>query len=60
MDGGGHSDEEALVAAGPSGSAALDEQTSAAARASVSRANLGLTNKTVRTDDVGAGAQGGS
>ena len=52
MDGGGHSDEEALVAAGPSGSAALDERTSAAARASVSRANSGLTNETVRTSDV--------
>jgi hypothetical protein len=52
MDGESHSDEEALVAAGPSGSAALDERTSAAARASVARANSGLTSETVRTNDV--------
>ena len=52
MDGESHSDEEALVAAGPSGSAALDERTSAAARASVSRANSGLTGETVGTNDV--------
>ena len=52
MDGESHSDEEALVAAGPSGSAALDERTSAAARASVSRTNSGLTTETVRINDV--------
>jgi hypothetical protein len=52
MDGENHSDEEALVAAGPSGSAALDERTSAAARASVSRANLGLASETAGVNDV--------
>ncbi len=52
MDGENHSDEEALIAAGPSGSAALDERTSAAARASVSRTNSGLTTETVRINDV--------
>ena len=53
MDVGNHSDEEALVAAGPSGSAALDERTSAAARASVSRANSGLASETGGLNDVG-------
>jgi hypothetical protein len=42
IGGGNHSDDEVLVAPGPSGSAALDERTSAAARASLSRANAGL------------------
>jgi len=67
MDGGNHSDEEVLVAAGPSGSAALDERTSAAARASVSRANSGLTSETGGTNNVdvpivsssGSGSTGG-
>ena len=53
MDGGNYSDEEALVAAGPSGSAALDERTSAAARASLSRANSGLTSETGGINNVG-------
>ena len=53
MDGENHSDEEALVAAGPSGSAALDERTSAAAQASVSRANSALTGEAVGINDVG-------
>ena len=52
MDGGSHSDEEVLVAAGPSGSAALDERTSAAARASVSRVNSGLASETGGTNNV--------
>lgn len=67
MDGGDHSDEEILVAAGPSGSAALDERTSAAARASVSRANLGLTSEAGGINNVdvpivsssGSGSTGG-
>jgi hypothetical protein len=52
MGGGNHSDEEALVAAGPSGSAALDERTSAAARASVSRANSELTSETGGNNNI--------
>ena len=52
MDGERYSDEEALVAAGPSGSVALDERTSAPARASVSKTNSGLTTETVRINDV--------
>jgi hypothetical protein len=54
MNGGDHSDEEALVAAGPSGSAALDERTSAAARASVSRANSGLMGEVGENNGVSA------